>query len=252
MDQNSAVNRHVFALLLTISILHLLFALVLSILLRAGTLGETPFNLMVDGYLFISFAAQVLVLGILICIGLSLGKGLGLGAPLLEGWTKGEPVREQAVSALKASLALGFCVAAAKYLLDHFIISQFVPTALSQWTGTPLLLILAIPFQQGIGDEIYYRLFWMTVLVWISHKLQGQGNNPVKNTGIWAGILVAGLFSILIPFLSGATILVRVQYAAIILTGGIPFGWLYWKKGIESALLAHFASSVVLLLLSPV
>jgi hypothetical protein len=41
-----------------------------------------------------------------------------------------------------------------------------------------------------------------------------------------------------------------VQYAAIILAGAIPFGWLYWKRGIESALVAHFVSSVALVLLS--
>jgi len=32
---------------------------------------------------------------------------------------------------------------------------------------------------------------------------------------------------------------------------GIIFGWLYWKKGLESAMIAHFSSDVVLHLIVP-
>jgi len=250
MNQNSVIDWNVFAVILAISILHLLFALVLYFLLRLNTLSEIPFEFMVDGFLVISFLAQVLVLGILIFIGLYLGKSVGLGAPLLGSWTKGEPVRERVISALKVSLLLGIGIAATKYLLDQFIFSQFLPATLSGWKQIPLFLAAAIPFQQGIGDEISYRLFWMTVLVWVTYKIQGPENESVKAMGIWASILIVGLFSILGPPLWGTAILVKLQYAVLILTGSIPFGWLYWKKGIESALLAHFSSSVVLLLLS--
>jgi hypothetical protein len=247
MDQNSPISWNVFAVILAISILHLVFALVLYILLRASNFGEIPFDFMVDGFLVIAFLAQVLAMGILIFIGLYLGKGVGLGAPLLRSWTMGEPVRGRAISALKVSLALAIGVAAAKYLLDQFIFSQFVPATLSGWKQVPFFPAATIPFQQGIGDEIYYRLFWMTVIVWIIHRIQG-GNDPVKPAGMWAGILVAGFLSIFFPLLWGTSIPVKLQYAAIILAGGIPFGWLYWKKGIESAILAHFASGMVLLL----
>ena len=207
-------------------------------------------NFLGEGYLFIAFFGWVLILGILIFIGLYLGRDLGLGAPLLEGWTRGEPVRDRVVSALKVSLALGLGVAVVKYLLDWLVFSPFVPATLSQWREVPLLLRLAIPFQQGIGDEISYRLFWMTVLVWIIHKLEKPGDNGVSARGIWLAILGVGLLSIAGPLLWGTDILVKLQYAAIILTGAIPFGWLYGKKGIESAIIAHFTSSILLVLLS--
>ena len=40
---------------------------------------------------------------------------------------------------------------------------------------------------------------------------------------------------------------------AIILNGigGIVFGWLYWKKGLESAMVSHFTSDMVLHVLFP-
>jgi len=38
---------------------------------------------------------------------------------------------------------------------------------------------------------------------------------------------------------------------AIILNGlvGIVFGWLYWKRGLEAAMVSHFAADIILHLL---
>jgi membrane protease YdiL (CAAX protease family) len=40
---------------------------------------------------------------------------------------------------------------------------------------------------------------------------------------------------------------------AVILNGiaGIIFGWLFWKKGLESAMIAHFTADIFLLTLLP-
>jgi membrane protease YdiL (CAAX protease family) len=33
--------------------------------------------------------------------------------------------------------------------------------------------------------------------------------------------------------------------------GGIAFGWLYWKRGLESAMIAHFSADIVVHVLTP-
>ena len=33
--------------------------------------------------------------------------------------------------------------------------------------------------------------------------------------------------------------------------GGVAFGWLYWKRGIEAAMLAHFSTDLVLHVIAP-
>jgi membrane protease YdiL (CAAX protease family) len=33
--------------------------------------------------------------------------------------------------------------------------------------------------------------------------------------------------------------------------GGLAFGWLYWKQGLESAMIAHFSADVVLHVITP-
>jgi membrane protease YdiL (CAAX protease family) len=251
MEGTPPVNRHVFAVILAVSILYLLYALILNFLIWLHASSTfPPANVIGGDYLLFTVGVQVALLAVLIYAGLYLGGSIGLGAPLLGSWAAGEPVRERAISALKLALALGLGVAAAKYLLDLLVFSPFVPATLSQLREAPALLRLAIPFQQGIGDEIIYRLFLMTVIVWILWKIRGSEEKPPGDPVYWAGILLAGLLAVAVPLLQGLTGPAMVQYAAIILAGAIPFGWLYWKRGIESALVAHFVSSVALVLLS--
>ena len=250
MEGTPSVNRNVFAILLAVSILHLAFAFTVLLIFRLNTLGEISFSPMADGFTFFLIFFQVALFAVTIYAGLYLGRSVGLGAPLLEGWSRGEPVRDRALSALKIALAIGLGVAAAKYFLDFLLFSPFVPATLSTWRQVPPMFLLPIPFQQGIGDEIVYRLFWMTVIVWIIWKIRGSGDAPLNDSTYWAGILLVGILSIPGLFLGGITGLVLLQYAAIILAGAIPFGWLYWKKGIEAALVAHSVSGMVLVLLT--
>jgi len=42
---------------------------------------------------------------------------------------------------------------------------------------------------------------------------------------------------------------VRVVYNTI---GGVVFGWLYWKHGLEHAMLAHFGADIIVHVVAPV
>ncbi|HXW98599.1 MAG TPA: hypothetical protein VEI51_02625 [Methanomicrobiales archaeon] len=248
MDESPPVNRNVFAVLFALAILLLVFATTFLLVHGATRLGVIPVDFLAYGFVF-PFIVQLVALGIAIYAGLYLGKSIGVGAPLLESWAKGEPVKDRAVSALKISLAIGLGVTAMKYLLDLLVFSPFLPATISQLRGVPVEFLFSIPFQQGIGDEIIYRLFWMTVIVWVIWKIRGSENAP-RAWMYWMGILLAGLILVAGLIISGTRGLVVLQYAVLILAGAIPFGWLYWKRGIESALVAHFVSSVALTLLA--
>ena len=250
MDPKSVINWKVFGILLTVSILHLLFALIIVTILRVAYVRTVPFEFMVDVFPALLVVFQAMGLGMQIFIGLYLGKRVGMGAPLLESWLDGGIIRGRVVSILKLSLVLGIIVAGLKFFVDRFIFSQFVPSLLLQWKQIPFEFRWVIPFQQGIGDEISYRLFWMTILIWIIYKIQKPENNQPATLTFWIPILIVSVFSGLSPLFWGASLLITLQYLFFSYIGGIVFGWLYWKKGIESAIIAHFLSSMVLVCLS--
>lgn len=102
----------------------------------------------------------------------------------------------------------------------------------------------------GITEEIIVRFGIMTLLIWLVFKLSGH----LKPVVYWIGILISSLiFALLhLPFLfallddpSPAVIWYVIIANSF---GGIVFGWLYWRRGLEMAMLAHILTHVVLLL----
>jgi len=106
----------------------------------------------------------------------------------------------------------------------------------------------------GLTEEILMRFGLMTFLVWLCSKIFG-GTKPIV---YWIGILIAAIVFALGHF--------PIAYQAVenpttgLLTyilignsiGGIIFGWLYWKKGLESAFIAHIITHVAMVLIEPV
>ena len=51
--------------------------------------------------------------------------------------------------------------------------------------------------------------------------------------------------------LTALTPMVIVRAIVLNAVGGIIFGWLYWKKGLESAMISHFSADIVLHVIVP-
>ena len=90
----------------------------------------------------------------------------------------------------------------------------------------------------------------MTLIVWISAKAL-KGTKPAA---YWIGIVLAALifavghFPVVFNTIEspGTILLTYVLIGNSV--GGLIFGWLYWKKGLESAFLAHIFIHVVLVI----
>lgn len=105
----------------------------------------------------------------------------------------------------------------------------------------------------GITEEILTRFGLMTLMVWIGSKISG-GTKPII---YWIGILIAAcLFALAhFPIAYQAVENPSTMLLSYILLGntigGIIFGWLYWKKGLEAAFLGHIFTHVIMLLAEP-
>jgi membrane protease YdiL (CAAX protease family) len=111
-------------------------------------------------------------------------------------------------------------------------------------------------FYGGIAEEILLRLFLVSMLVWVFGKLT-RSEAPLSRSGLaWSAIVIASiLFGIgHLPATSVITELTPLVIArAIVLNGiaGLVLGWLYWKRGLESAMIAHFTADIMILIILP-
>jgi len=102
----------------------------------------------------------------------------------------------------------------------------------------------------GITEELLLRFGFMTLVVWILSKLTKLLNSPIY----WIGIVIStllfaiGHFPIVYASLTHPS-LVMLTYVLIgNSVGGLFFGWLYWKKGLEAACIAHIFAHVAMVL----
>ena len=109
----------------------------------------------------------------------------------------------------------------------------------------------------GITEEILTRLFLVTLLAWTLSWFSHLGDGKPSNLAMWIAIVSAAIIFGLghIPAVLASTpfsffILAR----AILLNGiyGTLFGYLYWKRGLESSMMSHFTSDLLVHVILPI
>ena len=215
--------------------------------LKPGLLATAPFPPS------IAIAAGALQGGVLCFLlgwaGLKLGAPLGLGAPWLAAWLYDRP-KPIATNWLLAALLGVLAAGAILGLIALFGAPIDAPTGLQQpaaWKG-----LLASSYG-GIVEEILVRVFVMGGVAWLLARV--TGGKPRPWVMVSAIVIAALLFGVghlpmaaqLVP-LTTAIVAKVIVYNAL---GGLVFGWLYWKRGLEHAMLAHFCADLVVHVVAP-
>ena len=163
-----------------------------------------------------------------------------------------EVVKGEISSFLKPSLFWG--VLSGIFIVGADLFFQSVDISLIQEAiHAPIWAAILASFYGGIAEEVLMRLFVMTLFVWIISKL----TKKVSDWGVWTAIILSSVLFGLghLPITSALTdITFIVVLRAIVLNGigGVIFGWLYWKRGLLSAMIAHFSADIVLHVITPI
>lgn len=85
---------------------------------------------------------------------------------------------------------------------------------------------------------------------------QKTADGKPTQVGIWIAIVLAAVLFGLghLPITGTLTAITLAVIARAILLNGVPgiiFGWLYKKKGLESAMLAHFSTDIIIHVAAP-
>lgn len=230
----------VAAVLATAALLPYVLALKPDALILASAAYHVPpaaivaFQLVQNGVLYFLLAWA----------GLKLGAPLGLGAPWLGAWLYGRP--RPAASNWRLAALLGVLAAAAIFgaiaLFGAPIenpANVHIPAA---WKG-----LLASSYG-AIVEETGLRVFVMGGVAWLLARASGGVARPwIMVVAIVTAAVVFGVGHLPMAAQLGpltAAIISRViAYNAL---AGLVFGTLYWKRGLEHAMLAHLCADLVL------
>lgn len=197
-------------------------------------------------------------------IGLALANRIGLGLPFVEGRVRGEavPHRFRSITAIAWITAVVFVLT---ILLLQTVVFQLPVKAMFEELGTaipeeayaaPLYRLLAA-ISAAITEETLFRLFGLSLLSWLGGLFFHDPDGRPKLAVLWvANILLAlafGAAHLQTASAIGTPLNTLVITRTIVLNslGGLAFGWLFWTFGLESAMLAHFLTDVILKTLIP-
>jgi len=143
----------------------------------------------------------------------------------------------------------GGLVAGLLIVFFNYLLSPLIPDAIKSLQDNLNLSVFTRFLYGGITEEILLRYGLMTLLVWVLIRF------IKSDLSYWIAILTSSLLFGIghLPAVYAAVDSVDVFLLAYIIIGntlgGIVFGWLYWKKGLESAMIAHIFTHVVMLIL---
>ncbi len=200
------------------------------------------------------------LLALMVFLGLKLGPRVGLGAPLLAGWLNGNSVTSQWRASLSASLREGLIAGIGIGVVLLIVLIAVVPLLpnLPFVTAGRLAVwkrLLACLYG-GLFEEIFSRLFLLSLIAWLANKALPKPNERLSPAAFWiSNLVVAVLFGL--GHLPSASLVMPITPLVVALAlafngiAAIAFGVLYRKRGLESAMIAHFTADFVIYVVGP-
>lgn len=188
----------------------------------------------------------LLLMGIL--LGIFTYKQAGLSLPVLESWLSNKKlpyIYPLVIIGVGGGLFAGLIIILSTLVFQPFLSAEFLQI------GAYFRPNMAVRFLYGgFTEEIIVRFGLMSASIWL--LLRFLKNKPAYI--YWTGILFSSLvFAVLhlpvVYAMIGQPSPAVFGYIMLTNTmGGIVFGWLYWKKGLETAMLAHIITHIILML----
>ncbi len=233
----------------------LLFPYVLALQPGALTSASASLHLPIWAVVLVQSLGNGVVCFLLAWAGLKLGAGSGLQAPWLAARLYGRTPAASPAWLLAALLGAGagLLVLAAIAVFGAPIanpVGTSVGDSSSTRTAAALFALkglLASPYG-AIAEEVQMRVFTMGLFAWLLGRFSGKQAAP------WIVIVAIALAALLfgaghLPLAAKLVPLTPDVVTRVIAYNALPglvFGWLYWRRGLEHAMLAHFCADLVL------
>jgi len=200
--------------------------------------GPPPFDPALLSVLMVAQPTVLMLLAVL--LGLWAAPKVGLDAPAVRAWAERRPILPALVPQLAPAAWAGLAMAV--------MLVGFWWVVRAQAFAAPVIA-LEMPLATkllygGIVEELLLRWGVMSLFVWIAWRLGGAAR-PVPGWAVWSALVAssilfaAGHLPVLFVLLPDAP----GWFVGMALMGnfmpGLLFGWLYWRHGLEAAMVAH-------------
>lgn len=210
---------------------------------------------MLPALLFITVLMELVFSAVAIGLGLWLGRKIGLEVPASDRVQVVAGTRPTLGSILVLGTVLGIATGVFDLLLAQALDGfQFRKGAAAAFVMPPPWECLLLSAGAAVREEVWLRLGFLTLLAYLGTKLCGRNRPPTAV--FWsANVLSALLFGAMhIPQTNMLIGLSAPVLAFVLIGNGVPglvFGWLFWRRGLLAAMVAHFWLDVVLKIIGP-
>jgi hypothetical protein len=194
------------------------------------------------------------LLSIAVLVGVVLAPRVGLSSPAAEALAGGgnlvAALKPQIVPGLIGGLVGGIAIPLGWLLWKPFFPPTFVTRA-EQLNGSlpfPTRLLYG-----GITEELLLRWGVMTLLVWLAWQLLQKGKGKPRPVWFVSAIIISSVVFGMghLPLVRAMAINFTVAIVGYIVVANSLFGfiagYLYWKRGLEAAIIAHMVAHVVII-----
>jgi hypothetical protein len=202
----------------------------------------------------LSLIQPAMLLALAVFSGVALAHRVGLSSPAAEAAASGNPVwptlKPQIVPGIIGGLSGGAAIVAVTLLTKPFLSAETVERIAAFGRLVPLSTRL---LYGGITEELLLRWGLMTALVWAAWRLLQRREGEPKVAYLVGAIVISSLvfgvghLPVAYMILPEATLVLTLYVIVANSIFGLIAGYLYWQRGLESAMLAHMLAHVLLL-----
>ncbi len=219
----------------------------LTVRLPLGDLPEEIAQLPPFTIKLLTLVQPIIFLSIAVVVGTALYDKVSLTVPTISSLLKIEHPKISFVQQIKYGVLFGL-LAGILIVFVAFIFEMLLPEEFKVLASKVELTLLARLGYGGIVEELLLRFGFMTFVVWVASKL----TKNLNGTTYWIGIILStilfaiGHFPVVYASVSQPSFLLLTYILIGNSVGGLILGWLYWQKGLETAIIAHAFAHVAM------
>ena len=205
---------------------------------------ELPFPIWAISTLGLLQAA--ILLAVAVWAGVATAHSVGLRAPVFESVVGGTPVLPHLKQAFAPGLGFGLLVGVFLLCANTYGPEAWVQSQAGYYPSLAVRIFYGV-----VTEEVLLRWGLLSTVLWVLWRIFQKGRGTPRSYLPWIAIILSALLfglahlpavSIQLGGLTGSVAVFIVGANAIT---GIAFGWLYWRYGLETAMIAHALAHIV-------